>query len=102
MRKGPLETAGLFLWYNDAMKLLPPADKTILFQSYAFGSYEYLWSMISFSDLVHYELLCMPFKLNGAWTAALRPPVKRSFNLAEYKAMRGGKVSKHKEYDCWG
>lgn len=50
--------------------LSAPAGDT--FTICTFKSYLHLWHKITFSDLLHYDLICEPFKLNGFWAAALR------------------------------
>lgn len=34
-------------------------------------SYAHLWHRLTYTRLLHYRLACMPFKLNGEWTAVL-------------------------------
>lgn len=58
------------------MKLLPPADPAIEYYAPPFLCHAALWHHITFSDLIHRDLLCAPFKLNGGWCAALRKPVE--------------------------
>lgn len=57
------------------MKLLSSASEDILLYSLPFLSYRGLWDRITYDrDLLFRKLLCNPFKINGAWTAALSNP----------------------------
>ncbi|WP_321471044.1 hypothetical protein [uncultured Paludibaculum sp.] len=53
------------------MKLLTAGSKDHQIISTSYG-YRHMWNMITFSELLVFNLLCMPFLANGrVWTVVL-------------------------------
>ncbi len=53
---------------------LPPASD-IEFVSSPYWCFAELWRQITFTYLIHWELIAV-FKMDGRWTAAMRRPKK--------------------------